>query len=161
MFGKRKPVGRDELKKVLREAILTEKNAMDFYRIAAAKTFNPHARLTFKLLSNEEREHAYSFYQAYPDRDLPSFETLMAAPPDTASSWWQSLQRTSFGDFDEKKALAFAIERESALEEELRNKAETVEDPRVRDVYLSNAEATHHHVEVIRRDYELLVNTRD
>jgi len=156
MFGKRKIATQDELKRALREAIQTEKNAMDFYRLAAAKMFNQHARLTFKLISNEERAHAFSFYQAYPDRDLPPFDALMAEPPDTKADWWQALQRIIPGEFDEKKALAFAIEREANLEKQLLEKADTIDDPQVREVYLSNAESTRRHLEVIRQDYELL-----
>jgi len=156
MFGKRKITTREELRSSVREAIQTEKDFMDFYRLAAARMFNQRARLTFKLLSNEERAHALTFYKAYPGKDLPPFDDLMAEPPDPQTDWWQDLRGMNLGDFDEKKALALAIDRETALEERLRARADAIDDPQVREVFLSNAESTHRHLEVIRQDYEVL-----
>lgn len=144
------------LKKAIRESILAEKDAMDFYQHAAKKMYNERPRLTFKLLAREEREHARSFYDAYRWQDLPPFDELMNATPDTDSSWWEELQTTMLGDFDEEMALSLAMEREQALEEELRAIADTIEDPDVREVYLSNARMTHRHLELISEDYKLV-----
>lgn len=145
-----------ELQVAMRRAIMTEKDAMDYYRYAGEKMFNERARLTFHLLANEERQHARSFYDAYRWDDLAPFDELMAAPPDIGSEWWQALQQTMLGDFDEPLALALAIERESALEENLRAIAEKVSDPGVREVFLLNARWTHHHREMVEQDYQAL-----
>lgn len=146
-----------ELQLAMRRAIMTEKNAMDYYHSASEKMFNERARLTFHLLAKEEREHARSFYDAYRWDDLAPFDELMAAPPDTGSEWWQALQQTKLGDFDESLALALAIEREAALEENLRSIAEKVSDPAVRDVFLLNARLTRHHREMVEQDYQALM----
>jgi rubrerythrin len=146
-----------ELQIALRQAILTEKNAMDYYHYAGEKMYNERAKLTFHLLAREEREHARSFYDTYRWDDLPPFDELMAAPPDTGSEWWQALQQTMLGDFDEPLALALAIERESALEEELRSIAEKVTDPAVREVFLLNARLTHHHRQMVEQDYQAML----
>ena len=145
-----------ELKEALRSAIQTEKDAMDYYRYAAEQMRDEKARLTFKVLAGEEREHARAFYESYPWGDLEPFETLIAAPPNTGSDWWQALQQAMRGGFNERLALALAIEQERNLENGLRAMAEKIGDPQVRAVYLANANMTHHHLEVIREDFETL-----
>lgn len=60
-----------KLKEAIREAIQTEKDAMDYYRMAAERMVNEQARLTFQILAREEREHALSFYRIYEWNDLP------------------------------------------------------------------------------------------
>ena len=146
----------EELKKAIRSSIQTEKDAMDFYRCASEKMYNERPRLTFKLLSNEERGHARLFYDAYHWDDLPPFDRLMDAPPNTDSPWWIELQTAMLGEFDEKIALKLAIKLEEALEQELRTTAEQVEDPAARQVYLTNARLTHRHLELISEDYSLI-----
>lgn len=146
----------EDLKQALRDSIQAEKDAMDFYHHAARKMYNERPRLTFKLLAREEREHAWSFYEAYRWGDLPPFEELMACAPDTESAWWLELQSSMLGDFDEEMALALAIKREKALEQELRTIADRIEDAEVRDVYLRNARMTHRHLELITEDYKLV-----
>jgi rubrerythrin len=146
-----------ELRVAMRRAIMTEKDAMDYYRYAGEKMYNERARLTFHLLAKEEREHARSFYDAYRWDDLPPFDELMAAPPDTGSEWWQALQQTMLGDFDEPLALTLAIERETTLEKSLRSIAEKVSDPAVREIFLNNARLTHHHLEMVEQDYQALM----
>ena len=145
-----------ELKEALRYAIQTEKDAMDYYRYAGEQMRDEKARLTFKVLAGEEREHARSFYQSYTWSDLEPFETLIDAPPNTASEWWQALQQAMLGGFNERLALALAIEQERNLENRLRSMAEKIGNPQVRAVYLANANMTHHHLEVIREDYQTL-----
>ena len=61
----------EQLKQAIKDSIQTEKDAMDFYRLAGEKMYNERPRLTFKLLAHEEREHARSFYEAYSWDDLP------------------------------------------------------------------------------------------
>lgn len=146
----------EQLKQAMKDSIQAEKDAMDFYLMAAEKMFNDRPRLTFKLLASEERKHARSFYDAYRWDDLPPFGTMMAAPPDTKSIWWKELQEMMIGDFDEEQALALAMQREQALEEELLLIAEQIDDKEVREVYLSNARMTHRHLELLTEDYNLV-----
>ena len=145
----------NQLKQAIKDSIQTEKDAMDFYLTAVKKMYNERPRLTFKLLAHEEREHARTFYKAYRWNDLPPFDSLMAAPVNPNSIWWNELQKVMLGDFSEKQALALAMAHEKALEEELRAIAERIEDVEVRDVYLSNASMTHHHLELLANDYKL------
>jgi rubrerythrin len=157
MWRRKATVLREEnLKQAIKDSIQTEKDAMDFYRCAAEKMYNERPRLTFKLLAREEREHARSFYEAYQWDDLPAFDELMAEPPNTDSSWWKELQTTMVGDFDEEKALALAMKREQALEQQLRDIAAQIEDQAVQEVYLKNARMTHRHLELISEDYKLV-----
>ena len=142
-----------ELQAALKEAIQTEKAAMDFYRFGAEKMADDRAREVFELLAREERQHAQMFYNAYQGRDLPYFEDYIASPPDTDSKWWKALQEASLSGFDERKALELAIDQEEALEEQLRRIAARVNDPEIRAIYEANARSTHHHAELIGEQY--------
>ncbi|MFA5701396.1 MAG: ferritin family protein [Desulfuromonas sp.] len=142
-----------DLQQAIKEAMQTEKDAMDFYKYAAEKMFDERAKRTFEILALEEKQHAHMFYEFYKGDDIPDFEAFIARGPDTGSSWWKALQRAMLGDFDERKAIELAIEQEAQLEKELLAMAEKIDDPAVKNVYLANARSTHHH-------YELCVEER-
>lgn len=144
-----------EVKAALKQAIQIEKEAMDFYRFAGERVYDPQAKLTFKLLSKEEREHALAFYQVYPGDDLPTFEELMDAPPNLDSPWWGVLEQARLADYNELKTLALAIEQEEKLEHTLREMADWVDDPQIRAVYLANAKSTQEHRQTVLGDFHL------
>lgn len=145
------------LKEALLEAIQTEKDAMDYYHFAAEKTADERARSTFELLAKEEREHARSFYKVCKGANLPAFDDMMSAPPDTESSWWQALKKAMLAEFDERLALELAIEQEDALEKQLREMAAKIEDTEIRSVYLANANSTHQHLRLVEEDYKAML----
>ena len=149
------------LKDALLKAIQTEKDAMDYYSMGAAKMFDERAKATFELLAREERQHAFSFYEAYQGNDLPPFEEMMAEPPNTESSWFLALQKAMLSEFDERLALEMAIEQEELLAEELKAAAETIDDPQIKKVYLTNAASTHHHLELVEADYRAMLGASD
>jgi rubrerythrin len=146
-----------DLQAALLEAIQTEKDAMDYYQLAAEKSADERARKTFELLSREERQHALSFYSACNDCDLPSFDEMMAAPPDTESSWFKSLQKVMIAEFDERVALELAIEQEDLLEKHLRAMADKISDEKIKAIYLANANSTHQHMELVEEDYKAML----
>jgi len=145
-----------DVQKAIKEAIQTEKDAMDYYKFGAEKMAEDRARSTFELLAREEYQHAESFYKIYQGTDIPSFEEFMKLPPNTSSSWWRNLQNLLVQDFDERKALELAIEQEDELEKELRRLAAEIGDPEVARVYLANASSTHHHLELVEEDYQAM-----
>ena len=145
-----------DVQKAIKEAIQTEKDAMDYYKFGAEKMAEDRARSTFELLAREEYQHAESFYNIYQGTDIPSFEEFMKSPPNTSSSWWRNLQNLLVQDFDERKALELAIEQEEELEKELRRLAAEIEDAEVARVYLANASSTHHHLELVEEDYKAM-----
>jgi rubrerythrin len=146
-----------DLKAALLEAIQTEKDAMDYYHLAAEKSVDDRVRKTFELLSREERQHAFSFYSACKEGELPTFEQMMAAPPDTESSWFMALKKAMLAEFDERLALELAIEQEDALEKQLRAMAAKISDARIRAIYLANANSTHQHMEMVEEDYRAML----
>jgi len=146
-----------DLKAALKDAILTEKDAMDYYHFAAEKTLDERARKTFEFLARDERDHALSFYNVYKWGDLPAFDSMMSAPPDTESSWWQALKKAMLGEFDERLALELAIEQEDELEKNLKAMAEKISDPTVKAIYLANASSTHQHMVMIEEDYRAML----
>ena len=145
-----------DVEKAIKDSIQTEKDAMDFYKYGAERMMEEKARLTFEILAREEYQHAESFYRIYPGDDIPSFQEFMNAPPNTASDWWQGLQRLLMQDFDERKALELAIEQEEALEKKLRETAANIDDPDISQVYLANASSTHNHLLLVEDDYKAM-----
>jgi len=145
------------LKDALRSAIQTEKDAMDFYNMGASKIFDERAKDTFEILAREERQHALSFYNAYRGDDLPDFDAMMAEAPDVESSWYLALQKAMLNEFDERLALELAIEQEDLLAQSLLATAETIDDPEIKQVYLTNAASTHHHLEMVEADYQAML----
>ncbi|HKK01389.1 MAG TPA: rubrerythrin, partial [Desulfuromonadales bacterium] len=77
--------------------------------------------------------------------------------PNTASSWFKALQERLMADFDERKALELAIEQEIQLEKDLRETATLIDDPKVKSVYLANADSTHHHEVIIEEQYHAML----
>lgn len=140
------------VQEALKAAIMTEKAAMDFYQYGASKMTDEHACRTFEILSRDEKQHARMFYDAYQGSDLPPFDELMAAAPDTESSWWMALQQILLGNFDERRALELAIDQEDALERSLRETATKISDPKIREIYLANASSTHGHALIVSED---------
>ncbi len=146
-----------DLQAAIKEAIQTEKDAMDFYALGAQQLQEVKAREVFELLAREERQHAFSFFSIYRGSEIPSFEAFIDGPPNTESSWFRSLQQIMLGDFDERKALELALEQEEALEETLRIMAARIEDPQVASIYLANATSTHNHAQLIEEEYRAML----
>ncbi|PLX95205.1 MAG: rubrerythrin [Desulfuromonas sp.] len=146
-----------DVQAALRDAIQTEKDAMDYYLYASEKMNDDKARDAFALLAREERQHAKMFYKVYKGGDLPPFDEYMQLPPKTDSSWWTALQEALLGDFDERKALELALDQEEALEKELREMAAKIDDAEICAIYEANANSTHHHAEVIEDEYKAML----
>ena len=145
-----------DLQQAIKKAMQTEKDAMDYYKYGAEKMHDEHARKSFEMLANEEKQHAHMFFAIYKGDDVPDFEAFMAAEPDTESSWWKALQSTMLGGFDERKAIELAIEQEAQLEKELCVMAESTEDEEIKQVYLANARSTHHHYKLCMEERNAL-----
>lgn len=144
------------VQEALKDAIMTEKAAMDFYKYGATKMADERASHTFEILANDEMQHARMFYDVYSGSDLPPFDELMASAPDTESSWWHALQKIILGNFDEQRALELAIDQEDALERSLRATAAQISDAKIRDIYLANAASTHGHALIVNEDLKAL-----
>ena len=146
-----------DVTKAIRESMQTEKDAMDFYKLGATKMDDSRAKETFEMLAREEQQHARSFYHLLQDPGLIPFEDFISQPPNTQSSWFTALQEHLMAGFDERKALELAIEQEELLEKNLRETAARIEDPKVKSVYLANADSTHHHEVLIEEQYHAML----
>ncbi|MSN25574.1 MAG: ferritin [Geobacter sp.] len=146
-----------DIQEAVKRSIQTEKNAMNFYQLGAQKMKDPDARRIFDLLAKEEREHAGHFYKIYTGSDIPSLDAFMNMPPDNESSWVSTISRLISEDFNEKKAMEAAMEREQKLEEALLEMVSTVDDPQIKAVYELNAKETHNHYVMIESEYARLM----
>lgn len=142
-----------DLQEAVKQAIETEKSAMNFYQLGAKQMKNPDAKRLFEQLAKEEREHAAHFYKAYRGTDIGGFDEFMATPPQEKSTWSSSLQKLIGPDFTEQKALEIAMESEITLEKSLRESAAKISDPTVKAVFELNAKETHNHYLTIESEY--------
>ena len=146
-----------EIKNALIRSVQTEKNAMNFYQIAAKQMKNADAIKTFELLAREEREHAKHFFDKYDGDELPSFEEFINAEPDQEGEWLSDLDKALLAKFDDRKAMELALEKEKRLEESLREMAAKIADPEVRAIFEENAKSTHNHYVIIESEYARLM----
>jgi rubrerythrin len=142
-----------DVQEAIKQAIQTEKNAMNFYELGAKQMKDQDAKRMFEQLAKEEREHAAHFFRAYTGNDLGSFDEFMSAPPQNESVWITSIQKVIGPDFSEQKALEVAMEKETNLEKALRETAARMTDPSVREVFELNAKETHNHFLTIESEY--------
>jgi len=146
-----------DVQEAIKRSIQTEKNAMDFYRLGASHMSRQEAKKTFELLAGEEREHAAWFYKVYEGGDIDDFDAFMAADPKKDSDWLSDLEKILMSDFDERKAMEMAMEKELKLEKSLREMAAKIEDTKVRQVFVANAQSTHNHYLLIESEYARLM----
>lgn len=145
----------------IKQAIQTEKNAMDFYELGAKQMKDKEAKRLFEQLAKEEREHAAYFFKAYRGTDLGSFEEYMATPPQQGSTWISSIQKMIGPDFTEQKALEVAMAEELNLEKTLRETAAKISDPETRKIFELNAKETHNHYLTIEPEYARIMTMVD
>jgi rubrerythrin len=148
-------MGNDQ--EAIKQALQTEKNAMNFYQLAANQMKNREAKRMFEQLAKEEREHAEHFFKAYHGSDLGSFEEFIAAPPEYESAWVSSIQKVIHSDSTEHKALEIAMEKETNLEKSLLAAAAMINDPSIRRIFEQNATETHNHYLTIESEYSRLM----
>jgi rubrerythrin len=146
-----------DVQNALKRSVQTEKNAMNYYQIAAKHMKDEGAVKTFELLAREEREHAKQFFDSYDGDDMPSFEDFINAPPENESDWLSDLEKAIASGLNERKAMELALEKEKKLEESLREMAAKVEDPAVAAVFEENAKSTHNHYVIIESEYARLM----
>jgi rubrerythrin len=145
------------LQEAIKRSIQTEKNAMNFYQLASAHMKDAEAKRVFEVLAHDEHEHASQFFGIYRGADIPSFDAFMAEPPKAESEWIVDLQKALDSEFNERKAMELAMEKEQQLEKALREMAGKIDDPAVRAIYEANAVSTNHHYQVIESEYARLM----
>ncbi len=146
-----------DLQEAIRRSIQVEKNAMDFYRLGASRMRNDEARRTFELLAREEREHASWFFDIYEGEAIGDFDRFMDEAPDGLSDWLSDLEKLILPDFNERRAMELAMEKELRLEKSLREMAAGIDDPKVRKVFEANADSTRRHYALIESEYARLM----
>lgn len=144
-----------DLTEAIRSAMQVEKNAMDYYLACAGYAKNEKTKKLFDLLAREEKEHAHSFYEAYPGDDIRDFESFVTGPP-AATGWLADLGK-NLAEINERKAMLHALDKEKALAENLRAVAQTIHDPAIKAVYEENARSTECHFAMIEEEYARLM----
>ncbi|MDK2848008.1 MAG: hypothetical protein PWP34_1361 [Desulfuromonadales bacterium] len=145
------------VQEAIKNSLQTEKNAMNFYHMAACHMQRPQAKQLFELLASEEREHARHFYDLYKGSDLPPFEEFMQQTLKEDQDYILQQEKVLLDDLRIRKAMELAMEKEQALEKELRALADRIADEEVRNIYLDNAESTRRHFLMIESEYAHLM----
>ncbi len=143
-----------DVKNALIRSVQTEKNAMNFYQMAAKQMKNADAIKTFELLAREEREHAKHFFDKCDcAAELGEFDTFIDETPDQDGEWLSDLDKALLSNFTDQKAMELAMEKEKRLEESLREMAAKIENAEVRAIFEENAKSTHNHYVLIESEY--------
>jgi rubrerythrin len=146
-----------DVQEAIKRSIQTEKNAMNFYRMAARHMQKENARRFFEILAEEEKEHARQFYQIYRRGDLPDFEEFMAGPSAAEEDWLSAREKALLEDLKVRKAMELAMDKEQKLEKQLRDLARNIRNPKIRQVFETNAESTNRHYQLIESEYARLM----
>lgn len=145
------------IQEAIKSSLQTEKNAMNFYRMAASHMQRPQAKKLFELLASEERAHARHFYDLYKGNDLPPFDEYMDQSLKEDQDYLLQQEKVLLADLRIRKAMELAMEKEQSLEKELRAIVEKIADEEVRRIYLDNAESTRRHFLMIESEYAHLM----
>lgn len=140
----------------IHNAMQVEKNAMNFYLACAARSQDEKTKNFFTLLAREEREHAHTFFAVAPEGGEESYFTDFIAVEDDVEGPFANVGKL-VADFNERKAMLLALDKEKALAGQLRAMAAKIDDPEVRKVYEWNARSTDHHYELIEEEYARLM----
>jgi len=140
----------------IHKSMSVEKNAMNFYLACAGCSRDEKSKFFFNLLAREEKEHAHTFFAIAPEAgDERTFLTFIGTT-DEAEGFFGNLVKVVV-DFNERKAMLLALDKEKALAEQLREMAAKMNDPEVKKVYEWNARSTDHHYQLIEEEYSRLM----
>lgn len=146
----------ETVQQAIYHSLLTEKDAMDFYRTASQYVKNPDAKQMLELLAQEEREHAEWFHRICNQVDLDEFLRLIESGPSADSDWMTKLNAIVDNKNGELEVLQLAMRQEKDLEKELIATAAAATNDDVRQIYQANIESTRHHFEMITEEYNRL-----
>ncbi len=146
----------ETVQQAIYHSMLTEKDAMDFYRSAAQYVSNPDAKKMLELLAQEEREHAEWFHRICNQVGLDEFLRLINSGPDADSDWLSKLNEIVDRKNGELEVLQLAMRQEKDLEKELVEIAAKATSDDVRQIYQANIESTRRHFEMIAEEYNRL-----
>jgi rubrerythrin len=142
-----------DVQEAIKRSIQTEKNAMNFYRMASRHMKQGEARRLFEMLAEEEKGHARQFFDIYKRSDLPDFETYISDKSEIEKDWLSFQERALLSDLRVQKAMEMAMIKEQRLEKQLRDLAKNIKNPEVRKVFETNAKSTNHHFQLIESEY--------
>lgn len=140
----------------IHNAMRVEKNAMNFYLACAGCSQDEKSKSFFQLLAREEKEHAHTFFAIDPQAGAESNFTTFIETTDDVEGPFANVGKL-VADFNERKAMLLALDKEKALAEQLRAMAAKINDPEVKKVYEWNARSTDHHYQLIEEEYARLM----
>ncbi len=146
-----------DVQEAVRLSLQTEKNAMNFYLMAARHMTGKEARRLFEILAGEERDHALQFFRLYRCDDIPDFDRFMDSISDAEKKWLLTREQELLSDLSIRKAMELAMLKEQKLEEQLRQLAAKIDNPEVRAIFEENAKSTNHHYQLIESEYAHLM----
>lgn len=144
-----------ELRRAILKMLQAELEAMCFYQQASQFLTDDGALYHFNLLSQEELEHARTFYSVYPDDDLPEFEELAKTLPNQQAVL-KAIDQQLMGRLDERTALQLAMKMEEEVANSLKGMLQEVNSPAARTVIEENIDSTLGHLELITENYQRL-----
>lgn len=140
----------------IHNSMSVEKNAMNFYLACAEQCKDEKSQKFFSLLAREEKEHAHTFFAIAPEGGDESAFSAFIGSVDESEGFFGHIGKVA-ADFNERKAMLLALDKEKALAEQLRSMAAKIDDPEVKKVYEWNARSTDNHFQLIEEEYSRLM----
>ena len=151
----------DSTTDAIREAILTEKNSFEFYRLASEAVTNEGTKQLFEFLAGEELEHLNAFLKLYEGDEFGELHRLVKAPDDPDHPINRALLQAVDQDLTEEHALNVSLREEQSCIDRYTVLIATIKEPASREVFAKALKETRKHYEVIKEEYMRLMTMVD
>jgi len=141
-------------------ALSIENRSLSFYRGAASKVTDENTRRIFELLAKEEAEHVEYLCRLFDgNRDervgSSGLQDMLSEPG------YRELFDSVDSNTNETGALRIALREEQACIERYTDFAQTIREPRIRDVFIRLLNETGKHSELISEEYMRIMHMVD
>jgi rubrerythrin len=137
----------------VREAILTEKNSFEFYRVASETVRDQGAKQLFESLAREELEHVNAFLRLYTGDEFGDLHSLVKQPYDPNQPVNRVLLEGVAPDMTAEHALKVSLREEQACIDRYTSFIAAIDEPTTREVFAKALSETRKHYDVIKEEY--------
>jgi rubrerythrin len=143
----------DSTADAIREAILTEKNSFEFYRLASEAVANEGTKQVFEFLAGEELEHLNAFLKLYEGDEFGELHSLVKQPYDPNHPVNRALLEAVDQDMTEEHALNVSMREEQSCIDRYTVLIAAIKESAPREVFAKALKETRKHYEVIKEEY--------
>lgn len=144
--------------KIIKQAILSEIEGYEFYKMASKNTEDPEASRAFLNLADEEKKHVEwlneLFYKIKDDADDVMKLAELENPPSPNIFTWQNIDRNHIGLA--VSSFSIGMQMEQAAVKFYEDALNSTKIPAARELYTVLASWERTHLEIFSREYDKL-----